>query len=102
MCIISNEHYKFIIDSCRATSVAQYGFLPGNVVVRTNDKLLPIVAARRRVNHLLSTAVLTSLFIRVRVRTVKAWTMLPMGGNIVEVFSEKEKKETVSTVGGEG
>ncbi len=42
------------------------------------------------------------MFIRVRVRTVKAWTMLPMGGNIGEVFSEKEKKETVSTVGGEG
>jgi len=28
--------------------------------------------------------------------------MLPMRGNIAEVFSEKEKKETVSTVGGEG
>ena len=41
------------------------------------------------------------MFIRVRVRTVKAWTMLPMGGNIGEVFSEKEKRETVSTVGGE-
>jgi len=27
--------------------------------------------------------------------------MLPKRGNIVEVFSEKEKKKTVSTVGGE-
>ena len=45
---------------------------------------------------------LTWMFIRVRVRIVKAWTMLPMGDNIVEVSSEKEKKETVPTVGGEG
>jgi len=41
------------------------------------------------------------MFIRVRVGVVKTWTMLHMGGNIVEVFSEKEKKETVSTVGRE-
>jgi len=41
------------------------------------------------------------MLIRVRVGVVEAWTMLPMGGNIVEVFSEKEKKETVSTMGGE-
>ena len=41
------------------------------------------------------------MFIRVRVGAVKTWAMLPMGGNIVEVFSEKEKKKTVSTVGGE-
>jgi len=41
------------------------------------------------------------MFIRVRVGVVKTWTMLPMGGNIVEVFSEKEKREAVSTVGGE-
>ena len=42
------------------------------------------------------------MFIRVRVEVVKTWIMLPMGDNIVEVFSDKEKKETVSTVGGEG
>ena len=42
------------------------------------------------------------MFIRVRVEVVETWTMLPMGGNIVEVFSDKEKKKTVSTVGGEG
>jgi len=42
------------------------------------------------------------LFIRVRVGDVKTWTMLSMRGNIAKVFSEKEKKETVSTVGGEG
>ena len=46
--------------------------------------------------------VLTWMFIRVRVGVVETGTMRPMGGNIVEVFSEKEKKETVSTVGGEG
>ena len=67
MCIISNKHYKFIIDSCRTTSVAQYGFLPGNVVARTNDKPLPIVTAGTGVNHSLSTAVLTWMFIRVKV-----------------------------------
>ncbi len=41
------------------------------------------------------------MFIRVRVGAVKSLAMLPMGDNIVEVFSEKGKKETISTVGGE-
>jgi len=41
--------------------------LPGSVVVRINDKPLPVVAARTGVNHSLSTAVLTWILIRVRV-----------------------------------
>ncbi len=46
-------------------------------------------------------AVLTWMLIRVRVGTVKSLDNASIGDNIVEVFSEKEKRETVSTVGGE-
>jgi len=41
------------------------------------------------------------MLIRVRVGTVKSLDNASIGDNIVEVFSEKEKRETVSTVGGE-
>ena len=42
------------------------------------------------------------MFIGVRVEVVKTWTVLPIGGNIVKVFSEKKKEKTASTVGREG
>jgi len=41
------------------------------------------------------------MFIGVRLKVVRTWTILPVGGNIAEVFSEKENGKAASTVGGE-
>jgi len=41
------------------------------------------------------------MFIGVRLEVVKIRTILLMGGNVAEVFSEKENGKTASAVGGE-
>ncbi len=74
--------------------MSHFGLLwPSNVVARTNNKPLPIVAARTGVHYSLSTTVLTRMLIRVRVGVVKTGQCFLWETTLLKYFQRRRKRK---------